>query len=642
MYLSKNSKLTSRLHTSRDFSAIKLLTKSFHTLTLRFIECFTSTMYFYSLDSKILNGYCGVNDDGSDNELSGRYDGFVENNSFEHLAAPNYKTESQDTKNEKSDTKNSDVHLETFDNFHEEGDNAHFDLDNDSKLSLEDKLNIEEYNDQMIPNPNFYKINNEMSLKNEQVNKDHDSLRNDLGFSSLLNKYPSKEEDFYHEIENENQNNFQRRTNQRKRNAMYTPRRYINPVPYSHLNDQENTNKNDLSHEADYKLSKNEQDPQNQPQKGQHFQSPKKLPYEEEFQNGQEYQNEQMLQEEIINTFHNEPKNRPHNRYEPQNSVRNKIQNQRVDNDLLDNQFQDVYKINNKFIDSNKKSASKSNVSPKKQSLNSGSKPLSKHDKSSQLADEINLKISNRMMSKGLGPSLPSQSMNYQNYYRHPMNIDVENQHWKDTGNELGNDLTDYVGMQRHLLQFDYDESLNDYSVHENSNTANEKNILKIGLVKTVNDEKRSNDGEMPKKATNNSEKRKLNNSGKQLHEKTNEDHFNPNSLSQSSNENQKLLSLEKCVTNCEKSYTQGNYSDRKSPENSTIDIQNVQKIEPKSEANNTLNGHINSLKLQLELNISNETLNEAIFTSKLNSSNGHTKIVKRSAAYDKQLGIQE
>lgn len=613
-----------------------------------------------TLDSKILNGYCGVNDEEND-EHSNRYDGLVETNSLEHLAAlPNYKIESQDMKKEKSELSDSNEREDKFDSLQEEGDHDHFDLDSDSKLSLDDKMNIEEYNEQMIPNPNFYKINNEMSLKNEQINKDHDTFRNDLGFSSHLSKYPSGAGDIYHQLENENQDNFQRQTIQRKRNArnydkndMYSPKRYINQLPYDNLNDQEDTSKNDLSHEADYKLSKNEQDRGNKPENGQYFQSAPALPNEQEFQDAEEIEHDQLPQNDFINKFHKEPKNRPHNPYEPQNPVQNKFQNQHVGgSDFLTNHFHDTNRFSNKFIDPSQsnsmKTGSKSNVFLKKQSLKSGPKQyMKKHGKSAQLTDEINLKISNRMMSKGLGPSLPSESMkNYQSRYRHPMNIDVENQHWEDTGNDLSNDLTDYVGMQRHLLQFDYDESLNDYPLHENINTPNEKGILKIGLVKTLNNEKQSNDGEIPKRATvNRSEKLKLNNSGKQLQlpEKTNEKHFNSNNITQSSNENQKLLNLEKCVTNCEKSYNDRNDSDRKSPDNSTIEKQDDHKIEPKSETNNTMNAHINSLKLELELNISNETLNEASSKVKNNkSTDDHAKIVKRSATYEKQLGIQE
>lgn len=500
----------------------------------------------------------------------------MESNYSKDPPVSDYNAETKDTKYQFTNT---DSISDQFDNFHE-------DLDNDNKLSPEDKLNIEEYNEQMIPNPNFYKINNEMHVNNEQISKDHDTFRNELGFSPLLSKYPSSVTDnqVYSHIENdygnENENNVQHQDSKKKRNTRNfdASKTNSNRVYYSHLNDQEDTSKNDLSHEADYKLSKNEQDSQNTPQKETAKDS----------QLDQESQIEQRPQNEFKNSFENEFKNERM----PQNTVSNTHASESVSNY---NNFQDFDRINKPITDSNTnshmiKAGSKPNFLPKKQTYDSKSqKYLTKHGKYNQITNEINLKISNRMMSKGLGPSLPSQSVNYYpNVYRHSMNIDVENQNWKERRNENRNDLTDYVGRQRRLLQFDYEESTNDYPLNEN-NAPNEKNLLKTNFLKTMNDKQMSKNGEISESVPNTNEKRNLKESGT-------------------------------------------------TPVNSTARKLDDTKIGEISQTNVNQSGSNNTMHtiLQKDIASSNSTTKEEI------SANDHGKIVKRSVSYGKQFGVQE
>lgn len=534
-----------------------------------------------------MNGYCGVYDESHiENPL--RNDRVVEPKHLKNPSVSDYKLEPKDyTKYDKlTDT----VPIsDKFDGFHEEIDPKQPDIDNYSKLSLEDKLDLEEYNEQMIPNPNFYKINNEMHVSDEQVSKEHDTLRNELGFSPVLSQYPTSGNDVYSPIANdygnENQNNVQREDVKRKRNIRdfdASLKTNFNHLSYGHLNDQDDTSKNDLSHEADYKLSKNELD-QESPSK----QRPQKNNYQNQYVNG----------------------------YKPQNKVSNNLHKNPHASEAVShyNSFHDFNKNTDALSDSNKnshgmKTNSKTNIFPKKQSFDSKSQQQqsSKHYKSDQLANEINLKISNRMMSRGLGASLPSQSVDYYpSMYRHPMNIDVENQNWKDGGTENSNDFNDYIGRQRRLLQFDYEEPMNDYQLHENHNAPNEQNLLKIGVIKTLNNQKKSKNKEVSKTVhTNSKERRNL---------KTSET----------------------------------------IPDNLTIEKQDPIKISsPKSQAktnqsesNNTLHSPVDSLQPQLKLNVSDATAkanNKANEQKNHKPCTDHGKIVKRSAAYDKQFGLQE
>lgn len=525
-----------------------------------------------------MNGYCGVNDE-SHIEYPSKLDRPLESNFLKDHPAPDYKVKPKNTKNTFTDT---DSISDNFDNFHEDPEQEHFDVDN---LSPEDKVDMEEYNEQMIPNPNFYKINNERHINDEQVSKDHDSFRNELGFSpSLSNKYPSSGGDVFTQIDNdygfENQDNAQPQDIKSKRDtrdfdASSNPN--FNFESYGHLSDQDDTRKNDLSHEADYKLSKNEQDAQSKAEPDM----------EQDRRMDHESQIEQRPQNEHKNKFENQLKTRN----KEKNVVPNNLQNTHTgEAGTRYNNFQDFDRISKPVADSNKnshgsKAASKSKFSPKQQTVDSKSRQYqSKHDKSAQLTNEINLKISNRMMSKGLGPSLPSQYGNYYPY-RHPMNIDVENQHWKNGRTENRNDFSDYVGLRRRLLEFDYGEPMHDYSLHETNNASNEKNLLKMGFIKTLNNQKLSDNAESSQALlTNSSEKRNL--------------------------------EVLKTV-----------------PDSTIIQLDNLT-IGPttktnQSEANNTLHGHVDSVKLQLELNVSA-------------MANDRGKIVKRSASYGKQFGLQE
>ncbi len=478
--------------------------------------------------------------------------------------------------------------FDSFDNFHEDFDQKHFDdLNNDNKLSPEEQLDLEEYTEQMIPNPNFYKINNELHANNEQIRKDHNSFRNDLGLSQDFSKYPSSADGIYDRIGSDygNENNIvvEGQDIKAKRNTRdfdASPKTNVNHFSYSQLNDQDDTRKNDLSHEADYKLSKTEQENKPEP-------NAKHSPHESQI--------EQRIQHEQKNEFQNEIKNG----YSPQNFVPNNLQNEHSSEPM--SQYKNFKKINEPIGDFNKNprlmsSNSKPNVYPKKQPIDS--KPqtyLSKHEKSNQLANEINLKISNRMMSKGLGPSLPSHSVNYnRRTYRHPMNIDVENQHWRYGRNENSDDLTDFIGLQRRLLQFDYEDPVNEYPLREGNNVVNEKDSPNNGLLQISNTKTLATNGEIVKTlVTNSSETR------------------NPKEME----------------TTTEK--------------NTTKDKQDHLTIEPttktnQTETNNTLpTGHVDSVKLHLEIEISNAT-------AKAQPVDDHVKIVKRSAAYDKQFGVQE
>lgn len=537
-----------------------------------------------------MNGYCGVNDE-SHIEYPTKHEKPLESNYLQDHPVPEYKIEPKNTKYTFTDT---DSLSDNFDNFREDPEQEHFDVDN---LSPEDKVDIEEYNEQMIPNPNFYKINNEMHINDEQIRKDHDSFRNELGFSpSLSNKYPSSGGDVFTQIENdygfENQDNAQPQNIKSKRDTRdyhdNTQRQDVksksdtrdfsgssNPnfnfESYGHLSDQDDTRKNDLSHEADYKLSKNEQDDQSKA--------------EPEMEQNPRMNHESQIEQRPQNEHKDKVENQLRNGKKQKNFLPNNLQTGEAANHYSN--FQDFDKISKPMADTNKnshaKAASKTNFFPKKQTLDSKSRQYqSKHDKSDQLTNEINLKISNRMMSKGLGPSLPSQYGKYYPY-RHPMNIDVENQHWKEGETKNRNDLSDYVGLRRRLLEFDYEEPTNDFPLHENA--SNEKNLLKMGFIKTLNNQKLSDNADSSQSPlANSSEKRNL----------------------------EELKTV---------------------PDSTIIQLDNLT-IRPttktnQTEANNTLHGHVDSVKLQLELNVSA-------------MANDRGKIVKRSASDGKQFGLQE
>lgn len=551
-----------------------------------------------------MNGYCGVYDESHiENPL--RNDRVVEPKHLKNPSVSDYKVEPKYTKYDK--LPDTDPISDKFDVFHDEIDQKQLDIDNYSKLTLEDKLDLEEYNEQMIPNPNFYKINNERHVSDEQVSKEHDTLRNELGFSPVLSQYPTSGNDIYSPIVNdygnENQNNVRREDIKRKRNTRdfdESLKTDFNHLSYRHLNDQDDTSKNDLSHEADYKLSKNEQDHQNKQQIEQGSQFDQESPSKQRPQNVQKnnYQNQYM------------------NGYKPQNKVSNNLHKNPHASEAASNynSFHDFNKnTDDALSDSNKnshgmKTNSKTNVFPKKQSFDSKSQQQqsSKHYKSNQLANEINLKISNRMMSRGLGPSLPSQSVNYYpSMYRHPMNIDVENQHWKDGGTENSNDLDDYIGRQRRLLQFDYEEPMNDYQLHESHNAPNEQNLLKIGVIKTLNNQKQSKNNEVSKTVHTNSKERR----------------------------------------NIKKSETIRDNVTIQKPDPINISSPKSQAKTNQSESNNTLHSPVDSLQPQLKLNVSDATAkanNKANEQKNNKSCTDHGKIVKRSAAYDKQFGLQE
>lgn len=470
-------------------------------------------------------------------------------------------------------------------------------MDIDGKLSPEDKLEMEEYNEQMIPNPNFYKINNERPVRDEQISKDHDNFRSELGFSQGLSQYPYPQySPTVNEYGNENPSNVKRQDSKTKRNSEdfdSFSNTNFDDLDYGSLNDQQNTNKNNLSHEADYKLSKDEQDHPNKPE------------CEKEHQLNYNSQVEQKPQTQHKNKFENELENR----YQPQSGISNNYQNTHASETTAhNNNFEGDNEIVKPIADSKEnskkmKAKSKTNFPSKKQSFDTKSRQYpSKHGKSDQLTNEINLKISNRMMSKGLGPSLlinpslldPSESGKYYpRMYRHPMNVNVENQHFKDGKSENRNDLNDFTGLQRRLLQFDYEEPMNenDYPLRDNYKAPNEKKSPKIGSIKALN--KLSNN-DFKAVHSNSSEERSLNES------------------------------------------IPGNSTNNK--ENDIKDNSIPQTKTNQSESNNTLFDHVASTKRPLQLNISSAMINRSNDSTNPSENNDHGKIVKRSAS---QFGIQ-
>lgn len=527
--------------------------------------------------------------DDSHYEYPRRHDKLAESNYLKNQPLSDYKP---DTKNAKDTFNDADSFSANFDNFHEDMEQEHFDLDKE-KLSAEEKLDMEEYNEQMIPNPNFYKINNELHTDDEQNSKDHDTFRNELGFSPVVmnNNYPASAGDVYNPIENdygnENQNDLQQQQDiKTKRNTRafdQTAKQSFNYLPREPLNDQDDTGKNDLSHEADYKLSKSEQDSQNK-----HAEETEQNPLSDRDHG---FENEQRAQNELKDKFE---ENQFQNENRPQNLISNQNSHTSDTGSNYSN-FQDTNRNTKPIADSNKnshstKTGSKENFSPKKQSYDSKSLQYkSQHDKTNHLTNEINLKISNRMMSRGLGPSLPSQSAKYySSMYRNPLNVDVENQHWKGDGrNDNRNDLTDYIGMQRRLLQFDYEEPSNELPLHESNMAPNGKNLKKTSFIETSNNQKGSKNGEISKTPLANSSERR----------------------------------------NVEETDTMANKSTMKKLDDPKIESKSQTN---RSESNNTL--PVDSVKQQLDRNVSNNAT----------TNDDHGKVVKRSATYGKPLGLRE
>ncbi|XP_037038244.1 GATA zinc finger domain-containing protein 14-like [Bradysia coprophila] len=565
----------------------------------------------------VLNGYCGVYEDSYPKQ-----DQFFKSNNVNHVSANNPKTNFKDTNYELTGT---GLLSNNFDAFHEEAEPEKFDLNDDMNLSPEEKQDLDEYNEQMIPNPNFYKINNEVHLNDQQISKDHDSLLSELGFSPSLSKYPSSADVVFDPIDNDYgmDNRVQAQDIKKKRNTRdfdKMTKTKVNKSSYTDLSDQDDTRKNNLQHEADYKLSKSEQESQNKAETNtylesqrEHGQSTQNKPEDQflnEFNNGNEPQNE--VQRNLKNmhaSTHNEPEDQFQNEFtngnEPQNEIQRNLKNtlastHNAPEDQFESEFtngnepqneiqstfRNTHASYNNFketlepkpdLNKNLKHVeatnSKTNSFTKNQFPDLKSqKHLSRQGKTNQLANEINLKISNRMMSKGLGPSLPSQSVKYNaNAYRHPLNVDVENQRWRDRRYENRNDFTDYIGKQRRLLQFDYDDSANFDPQQEKNLTPND------------NDKQTTSNGQIP------------------------------NSLVPEDN----IKELEMA------------------PDNSTNiqigSITNTNQTEP----NSTLQtGQKDSLKIQLESNTSNATKEPAV--------GDHGKIVKRSVSFGKSNVGQE
>lgn len=480
----------------------------------------------------------------------------------------------------------------SFDDFPQEVEQEKFDLNDDMNLSAEEKQDLDEYNEQMIPNPNFYKINNEVRLNDQQINKDHDSLRNELGFSPGLSKYPSRADMAFDPISSDYgiENKGQGQDIKMKRNTRDFDRlakRKVNKPSFAHLSDQDDTTKNNLSHEADYKLSKSEQESHDKLKPNVYLESQSEpqenIQHETDDQFPNEFTRDNEPQNNFINTHasaQNDFENHFRNEYPNENTVHNEFQGSFQNTRGSYNSFKETLEPKSNF---NKKSFektanSKTNFLPKDPKLQ---KHLSRQGKSNPLANEINLKISNRMMSKGLGPSLPSESVKYNpNAYRHPMNIDVENQRWRDRRHESRNDFNDYIGRQRRLLQFDYDDSDNIDPQHENNLAPNDNKPTdsKSQLSNTV--------------ATEKNEK------------------INPKELEMTPSNS-----------------TIGG------PDNMPIDsVKNTNQSESNSSCQT---GHVDSLRIQVESNTSNANQSELTAAD-------HGKIVKRSVSSGKANGVQE
>lgn len=235
-------------------------------------------------------------------------------------------------------------------------------------------------------------------------------------------------------------------------------------------------------------------------------------------------------------------------------------------------------------------------------------------------------------MSRGLGPSLPSRSQEFlEKPSRHRMSIDIENQHsnrkWNEVERENRNDMMDYVGRpNRRLLQLDYDDSFNVDRANVKRNEPNAKNLLKIGLLSL-------NDG------TNNEEATTTSNENKEQ-DRSAVDESASSVNAQPPTENPKSTDVQKCVENC-------NTSQKKQSSNSTSqknDPKSNQKSHAKVPFKDSLLGKVNKVQIQLEFNLSNNTLEVENMKKKLTrgTTNDHSNFVKRSVDFGKRPGFQE